>query len=316
MEKTNISSLKNKLYDVYPSYNEHVYGIGFIDFNESEIKNMPSGVIEDEDDENIQANPDKIYQGVIGPKRWKKIGDMKSLIIKPLPSNLNTDDEIKNRLKNTMMMSRLESKIQEDFIKKVSEISELDRSSKDVPPPEKFDILLDEFKNKGVIEGQTESHSIARRILSNFIKCGSLIATHGRIGPGNYLLMNNRTYHYLDSEYLHNITDYYKSDDFSNYYDKRKFAEPSPEDKTVKAKLSSFDIILDKNIEDDIIIEGRKNGDIKIGICVVVWTDKDGNILYNEKDDGSLELKYNVVDVGFFPERQYYSIHVNRIFSL
>jgi hypothetical protein len=303
MEKTNIKDLQNVMYDIFPSLSKDTYEIRYVDFCEGvdEIKavDMPAGIMRND------------VENSVFHSSWIKTGNMNSLIIKK--EVLDIGEKFLNR----MIKSFLEEQVRKDFIEEIKRLSELNRLSKNVPPPEKYDLNLQQFKEKGTYQEYTLNHSISRRIKSNLIKCSSLIATHGRIGPGNYLLMNKNTFNFLDTEYFSTFSsNYYKKDQFDDFYKSYKLIERNTiTDEDITAKLSTFDIIIDPKIDDDIIIEGRKNADPIIGICAVIWTDSDGNIRYEENENG-IELRYNVINVGFYPQRQYYAIHLNQIFSL
>ena len=311
MNKINIKDFENVLFDVFPA-NKEKYEIKYTDFRYDEygIKvktdDIPEKVIIKIGDSN-----DKTYPQIIGPDSWSKIGDMKSLVIdKKL---LNDYQTIKNLL--------IES-IEKDFFKKVEELGELNRIAKHTPSSEKFDLNIPEFKkkdlciktmneNRVVLERWNENESISRRILPQIIRLGSWIATNGRIGPGNYLIMNKSTLEYLEP-YFENLNGgYTKKEQFDEYYESYKHIHRDPETKNLVAKLSSFNIIVDDRVPDDRIIEGRKNGQFKIGINAVVWCNDDGDVFFDDRDN-EIELRYNVVDVGFFPWNQFYTIHLTR----
>lgn len=286
----NIKDLDNVMYNVIPTKKSE-YNVRFIDFSE--------GV------KSVKAPPEikKIgikYPDVMGPDIWEKSGILNSLIIE------FEEGEVFN------MMDILKEQIRKSFIEKIKDLGELNRTSKDVPPSDRFDLNMIEFKKKELIEGKNESESIARRMLPQIIRCGSMIAHNGRIGPGNYLLMNKNTYEYLEPFFqsLGNI--YYNNDQFDDFYKSCRYAKRNPlEDEIIIAKFSSFDIIIDEGVDDDRIIMGRKNEIDMPGVIVPLLTDEEGNVSY-EKKDNKIELKYKVVDIGFFPERQYYSIHITK----
>ena len=252
---------------------------------------------------------------ILGPLSWTKIGDMKSLVIDK--SILIKDGELDYQTIIDLLMETIEI----DFIKKAEELGELNRIGKYTPSSEKFDLNVPEAKKKGIVCRYDENHviikefneieSIARRLLPQMIRCGSWIATNGRIGPGNYLIMNKTTHEYLLPYFQNLDSTYYKKEQFEEYYNSCKYPHRDPESKNLVAKLSSFNIVVNDNVSDDKIIEGRKNGEYKIGIDAVVWCNDDGNILYEDREN-EIELKYNVVDVGFFPQNQFYTIHLIR----
>jgi hypothetical protein len=318
MKNINITDFENVLFDIFPASREK-YEIMYNDFRydeygmEVKTDDIPENVI-------IKiSNPnDKTYPNVYGPAGWTKVGDMKPLIIDKKTLNINN-----GRFDDQIIRTLLLEAIEMYFFKKAEELGELNRICKHAPSTEKFDLNIPEFKkkdlvikemdeNRVVLKRWNESESISRRILPQMIRCGSWIATNGRIGPGNYLIMNKSTHNYLEPYFEKLNGGYYKKEQFEEYYKSCKYTQDVlPESKNLVAKLSSFNIIVDDRVPDDKIIEGRKNGQYKIGINAVIWCNDDGDVFYEDREN-EIELRYNVVDVGFFPWNQFYTIHLTR----
>jgi len=104
----------------------------------------------------------------------------------------------------------------------------------------------------------------------------NLIAVDGRIGQGEYILMNENTY---------------------NKYIKR-LQEP------VNIKF-----IINDNIPDKAFVMGRKTTQEQPGILGIVLTDKLGNIEYTITDD-KFKINASLVSIGFHPQRQFYTFFI------
>jgi hypothetical protein len=265
----NIKDLENTMYNVFSTLRKNTYEIEFSDFK---YENGRS---------DVKFISDTSYEkGKFTLPEWSKCGDMKSLVVK-------RDKEIYTSLKEI---------IQSDWIKRIQELGENNLKKSNLNERTVIDIKL--FRDKGIAKYSNDTfdididNSIAGRILSTIIRIGSWIATNGRIGPGNYIIMNKYTYDYLD------------------FYLQKIF----PTDGVI-TKISSMDLILDENVTDDVIVMGRKNEvDRKMftGSSVIIWTDQNDDILYREIDNDNVELNYNIIDVGLLPETQYFSIHLVR----
>lgn len=320
----NIKEFENVMFDILPISNKDTYKIKYVDFSGSdeELKNYSRlsklSIILDgkeldvspELDINPETN-DTNFPNIIGPTSWKKVGNMIPFLV---------DEKIDIEIAKTLLMEN----IRNVFLKKAVYLGELNRIHHDefTPSPDKFDLNIPEFRkkdlvikkmdeNRVVLEKYNQIESITRRIIPQLNRCGSWIATNGRIGPGIYLLMNNDTYKYLEP-YFSLIGNFYKKEQFDEFYKVYINRERNINfDKDVKAKLQGFEIITDDRLNDDIIIQGRKNGSHIFGLLTLIWCDEDGNILYEAKENG-IEFKYNVIDIGFRSWTQFYSIHLKR----
>jgi hypothetical protein len=312
MKNINIKELENVLYEIYPSTNGDIFNIKYTDYDLDE-KEEEKFEIYEVFDSSVK------FPNVIDPKHYSKSGNMNSLVIKKDLLNMGNGEFDTQKIKTLLMES-----IGRDFIEKVEYMGELNRHSKYTPSFEKFDLNVIEAdkrelikrydKDQVLIEECSKIHTMARVLLPHIIRCGSWIATNGRIGPGTYLIMNTGTYEYLKPFFLE--IGLVEKEKFNEYYEKYKYAEPDPETPNLIAKLSSFNIIIDDRLQDDRIIEGRKNkvyhlGCQEIGVSTIIWSDEDGNIMFVDGED-DIELKYSVVDAGFHPETQYYTIHLIR----
>ena len=104
----------------------------------------------------------------------------------------------------------------------------------------------------------------------------NLIAVNGRIGEGEYILMNEKTYN--------------------------KYIERLQEPVNIK-------FIIDDNIPDNAFVMGRKTTQEQPGILGIILTDKLGNIAYNITDD-KVKLTASLVSIGFHPQRQFYTFFI------
>lgn len=301
--KINIKDLENVLFDIFPT-NKEKYEIKYVDFNynQDEVLDIPEGVVK------------------LSESTWNKTGDMKSLIIKKNVLNI-CDEKFDTRIVKTLLMEHMEM----DFLKMSEHLGELNRIGKYSLPTDKYDINIPEFRkgdlvikkmdeNRVVLERFNETESISRRISPQIIRCGSLIATGGRIGPGQYLIMNKNTYEYLEQYFEILEYGFHKKEQFDKYYESCKFVERGGNinlEENVISKFHGINIITDDRLNNDVIIQGRKNGDYKIGITGLVWTNENGDVLYDDRND-EIEFGYNIIDVGFLPWTQFYTIHLIR----
>ncbi len=96
-----------------------------------------------------------------------------------------------------------------------------------------IDIVLDDINDKKLL---------AKKYLSKIISAGSSISIESRIGPGNIIVISNNTFNFINDnlkEYL-NIVKY--DNDIIDY------------------KISSFDVIIDERVNDDIIVYRKHSG--------------------------------------------------------
>jgi hypothetical protein len=65
-------------------------------------------------------------------------------------------------------------------------------------------------------------------------------------------------------------------------------------------------LLINENLENDIIIFGKKTEVDKPGVVAIIQVDENDNIIYNVENN-ELNLKANMFDIGFFPEKCYFT---------
>ena len=215
---------------------------------------------------------------VIGPNVFQKTSQLNKMVF--YNSKGLTIEHIKNELNK-------------EFIKKVTELGEKNRDN----APPKFDLYVDEWRRKdspsfmGDYDNEeSRDHGIARRIVAKINNISNYIATTARVGPAQYLLSNIRTYNF--------ILNYLK--DYILFKDNQLF-------------IGGIKYVVDNNVEDDIIVVGRKNALDQPGVHCVLLTDENGYVnVYEHADpinfNTNAVLGYAIIDVGFNPEYHYFKM--------
>jgi hypothetical protein len=170
---------------------------------------------------------------------------------------------------------------------------------------DKFDI---DFKKWEIDLKKTGSDNIPnallRRLVAKINNCSNFIATDGRIGPAQFVITNEKTHNFFE-RYSEN----YMNLGFIRYY--------------INNELEDCDIILGRKNESTqpgvLFIMNENN----IGLSKRVFSEQDpygeedwdnGNIedieLITIGDKKYIDLAYSFVPIGFYPEKQFYYIHL------
>ena len=147
------------------------------------------------------------------------------------------------------------------------------------------------------IEQIKKETNVTKNITQKISGINSYIYTQGRLGPSNYIISNNKTYKYIfDNLDINEII----FDNKSNYL-----------------TISNIPYLINDNIDDDIILIGRKSSKNTPGVYCAILTDKDGNIIINEMSDIYYNKKkiiqYSVFDIGNNPEYQFMKLDIRSL---
>lgn len=175
------------------------------------------------------------------------------------------------------------------FIEKITELGKYNRESN--IENQKYNISITKLKKE-----VKESYTIARKIISKILMSGNNIAMNGRIGPAQYLISNSKTYDYI-MNYLTHIEIIYDNNN---------------------VKIGNMIYYVDDAVQDDVIVFGRKNKIEQTGVHCLILTDDEGYVQYQQINNPySLSTKfvlfYEIIDVGFTPEKQYMTIDTRDI---
>jgi len=162
----------------------------------------------------------------------------------------------------------LSNHLDSEFIQLVKYVSIKNRISNKIIN-ENFDISIEKLIN------EFGNASAIEKIIFKLNNCSSYIATNGRIGPAQYIITSEKINNFILSE-----------ENINNVY---------------------FKLYINRNIENENIIVGRKNDIDQPGISLIINENSFNDIT---SDNGKLimNLKYKFSVNGFYPEKQYFLI--------
>ena len=184
-------------------------------------------------------------------------------------------------LKKDFNSENIKKEINKDFFKVITDLA---KQHRELSLDKNFDIDIKELKRKG--------DYITRSIIAKSNNVSNLIALKGRIGPSQYLASNSKTYDYILKYIGHNRFLFNQNGTMM---------------------IGNMQYIIDDNIEDDIILFGRKNKIEQPGVHCLILTDDKGDILVHETVDpeminNKVTIYYKIIDLGFHPYYQFYFI--------
>ena len=184
---------------------------------------------------------------------------------------------------NTLNMSDIKNHLDKEFIKIMSDLGEKHRET----APKNFDININDMRRKGM--------SPDRGIIAKLNNVSNYIAVEGRIGPAQFIVSSIKTYQYI-LKYIGGMNYLFKGNDLW---------------------IGNMPYKIDNSVEDDIILLGRKNQIDQPGVHCLILTDDDGYISFQPIVDPNFNTKvilhYNIVDVGFHPQYQFFKINTRDI---
>jgi hypothetical protein len=203
----------------------------------------------------------------------------------------------------SVLVNELSQTISKEIVNKVFEMGELNRQS--APGfsggTTIFDFDADTYFATNAPGGET-TQSAQRKLITKIKNASNYIATEGRIGPASYIVTNGTLAAVLSEG--------------SNY-------ALQPEDATMNGngqlypmgKVAGMTIYVDPYMlyDDKRILLGRKNNPDQPGIIFVPYLMAQSINLISEATFAPrmlLRSRYAVTEVGFFPQKQYITVHV------
>jgi len=248
---------------------------------------------------------DSRYAGIIGPKISSKtvaVGtiEVTSALRRTEIEDIkaNTGMDIVQKMES-ILVNELSQTISKQIVAKIFEMGELNRASAPLRGGNPlFDLNTSYVSGVG---GET-THAVQRKLITKIMHASNFIATEGRVGPAQYLVTNGGLAAALS--------------DISGY-------TINP----VKSKLNGagqlypvgsigdISIYVDPYMKynDNRIVLGRKNNPDQPGIIFVPYLMAQSISLISEATFAPrmlLRSRYAVTEVGWFPQKQFMTIHV------
>lgn len=252
-----------------------------------------------------RATDDSRYAGIIGPKISSKtvaVGtiEVTSALRRTEIEDIkaNTGMDIVQKMES-ILVNELSQTISKQIVAKIFEMGELNRASAPLRGGNPlFDLNTSYVSGVG---GET-THAVQRKLITKIMHASNFIATEGRVGPAQYLVTNGGLAAALS--------------DISGY-------TINP----VKSKLNGagqlypvgsigdISIYVDPYMKynDNRIVLGRKNNPDQPGIIFVPYLMAQSISLISEATFAPrmlLRSRYAVTEVGWFPQKQFMTIHV------
>lgn len=221
------------------------------------------------------------YYSTIGLNASKKILKLRSISIE-IPFDIPFLQHDNNLLYQQLFFN-IKSTLDKEFCKKITELGE---KHKNLDLKFDIDISGELRKNKNI--------DITRYIFGKLFSASNYIATQGRIGGSHYFLSNKKTYNYILS-YLSTTGLIYTNNNLI---------------------IGNSAYMIDDEIDEDIIIAGRKNDMTQPGVHCIILTDTNKDIYFDQIQTfqgTKLIMYYDIFDVGNNPEYQYFQINTRTL---
>lgn len=258
-----------------------------------------------------RAEDEKTYPGVIGPQIFNKSIQIGTIEISSALKRTQIEDikaatgmDIVQKLES-VLINELTQTISKELVQKISELAEINRVSHNTPKVagvSKFDLNVDAYLTT-ISTGMAETtHSVQRKLIAKINNASNFIANDGRVGPGQYIVTNG------------NIASVIQ--DIAGYQINPVNAKMNINGQLYPVgKLGQMDIYVDPFMrwDDNRIFIGRKNTADQPGILFLPYLMAQQISLVSENTWAPKMLirsRYAIADVGFFPEKQFISIHV------
>ena len=207
----------------------------------------------------------------------------------------------------SVLVNELSQTISKEIIYKLFELGELNRQSAPLnvgvaaPYNTVFDFDVDQYFASAAPGGET-SNSAQRKLLTRIDAASNFIATEGRLGPAQYMVTNAKIAAILKTA--------------SGYFINPVKHSMNPNGQLYPVgSVGDITVYVDpyQKYSDDRILLGRKNNPDQPGVIFVPYLMAQSISLISEATFAPrmlLRSRYAVVDVGFFPQKQYMSIHM------
>jgi hypothetical protein len=249
---------------------------------------------------------DTRYAGVIGPKISSKtiaVGtiEVTSALRRTEIEDIkaNTGMDIVQKMES-ILVNELSQTISKQIVAKIFEMGELNRTS----APQRngaslFDLDTDYVTNG---PGGETTHAVQRKLITKIMHASNFIATEGRVGPAQYLVTNGGL-----AAALADITGYTINPVKSKLNGSGQLYPVG--------SIGDISIYVDPYMKynDNRIVLGRKNNPDQPGIIFVPYLMAQSISIISEATFAPrmlLRSRYAVAEVGWFPQKQFMTIHV------
>ena len=259
-----------------------------------------------------RAQDEQTYPGQIGPNVFTKtiqVGDieitsaLKRTEIEDIKASTGMD--IVQKLES-VLINELSQNISKEIVEKIKELGEKNRASYTVPKVagvSKFDLNVDTYL-AGVAPGGETTHSVQRKLISKVNNGSNYIANEGRVGPAQYIVTNGNIASVLQDTATYTLSTIPGGSNLNTN------GQLYP-----VGKIGAMTLYVDPYMrwDDNRIFLGRKNSVDQPGLLFLPYLMAQSISLISEATWAPRMLirsRYAVADVGFFPEKQFLSIHV------
>jgi hypothetical protein len=249
---------------------------------------------------------DDRYPGIIAPKISSKtiqIGtiEVTSALRRTEIEDIkaNTGMDIVQKMES-ILVNELSQTISKQIVAKIFEMGDLNRVT---APKRGLECIFDLNTNyaDGTLGGET-THAVQRKLITKIAHASNYIATEGRVGPAQYLVTNGGLAAALS--------------DISGYtINPAKSKMNSAGQLYPVGTIGDISIYVDPYMryDDNRIVIGRKNNPDQPGIIFVPYLMAQSISLISEATFAPrmlLRSRYAVAEVGWFPQKQFMTIHV------
>lgn len=254
-----------------------------------------------------RQDDDNRYAGVIGPKvstksvavgtievtsalRRTEIEDIKA----------NTGMDIVQKMES-ILVNELSQTISKQIVAKVFEMGDLNRTSAPLRAGAPLFDLNTNYVGSGGPGGET-THAVQRKLITKMVHASNFIATEGRVGPAQYAVTNGGL-----AASLMDIAGYTINPSKSKINGSGQMYPVG--------QIGDITVYVDPYMKynDNRICLGRKNNPDQPGIIFVPYLMAQSISIISEATFAPrmlLRSRYAVTEVGWFPQKQYMTIHV------
>ena len=253
-----------------------------------------------------RQHDDDTYPGIIAPKISSKtiaVGtiEVSSALRRTEIEDIkaNTGMDIVQKMES-ILVNELSQTISKQIIAKVFEMGELNRDS---APMRGTDTIFDLNTNyAGSAVGGETTHAVQRKLITKIAHASNYIATEGRVGPAQYLVTNGGI-----AAALSDISGYTLNPLKSKLNGSGQLYPVG--------SIGDISIYVDPYMKynDNRIALGRKNNPDQPGIIFVPYLMAQSISLISEATFAPrmlLRSRYAVAEVGWFPQKQFMTVHV------
>lgn len=207
----------------------------------------------------------------------------------------------------SVLVNELSQTISKEIVDKLFEMGNLNRASFPVnsnvvaPYNKVFDFDVDAYFSSNAPGGET-THSAQRKLLTRIDEASHFIATEGRIGPAQYLVTNGKIASILKTAAGYQISPIKSS------LNAQGQVYPMGQIGDITIYVNPY-----MKYNDDRILLGRKNNTDQPGVIFIPYLMAQSITITSEATFAPrllLRSRYAVADIGYFPQKQYATLHV------